>query len=186
MSDAKLKIIHLINKYYKLYNINTRLIYNTITNHNKYLYLMNNIKIVIIYKWNIFKEEYKYIKFKVKQNNQLYYDIIKIYNNMINYYNLNESQFIQNKIHDIYNKKNNIIIKLKKLLIIHKDVCYNHNLLIKSKKNIIIDSYSYFIDNVINELYNNIKNVNRARYILNRARHDFYSINNQLLFFTKN
>ena len=140
---------------------------------------MTNIKLVIIYEWDDLKKEYKYIKYKIKQINELYHYIIKLYNNTIHYYSIDESNIIQNKIHNIYNKKNNIFIDINNLLIIHKDVNYHHNKLIKSKKTILIKYYSIYIHELINQLYFCIKQITKSKYECN-------SIKKQLLYFYNN
>jgi len=172
MTDTiiNLKIINMITKFYKEYKINIKLLQNIIKNHKKYLYLMNNIKLVLIYQWDNFKKEYKYIKYKIKQNNQLYHNIIKLYNDKSNYYNSYESNIIQTKINDIYNKKNNIFFDFNNLLIIHKDVNYNHNKLLKSKKNILINYYTTTINDLVDQLYYYIKQIIKLKYECNSIK----------------
>ena len=159
----KNKLLEIINIYHENYSINDELIKELIVKHKNYLYLMENVRLSVIYKWDELKHHYRKIKSYIIKNDKLYYNIIKIYGNIIIYFDLNESKIIEKHINDIHCKKNNNIIALRQLSVIHKDVSYNHILLIKNKSTLTITSYSNELNDILEELLYNIKNLNKTR-----------------------
>lgn len=170
--DNTNKIYELISNYIYENDIIKQQIQNANIIYNKYKYLMNNINISIIYLWNNIKKNYKYIKLKIKQNNKLYNDIIKLYR-ITNTIIIND-----NIIQEMYIKKNNNILEFKMISILHKDIYYKHNLLFRCKKTMIIYYYSDNINNIINNLYDNIKYLNKLKYELN-------CLQKQILYYNK-
>jgi hypothetical protein len=163
IEQKKATLFEIINQYHDNYVINNELIQELIVKHKNYLYIMENLKLSVIYKWNELKDDYKKIKSNIMKNDKLYYNIIKIYGNIIIYFDFSESKTIEKHINDINCKKNNNIIALKELSIIHKDVSYLHNLLIRNKGSLTITIYSTKLDNILNELLSNTKKLNKSR-----------------------
>jgi hypothetical protein len=163
IDNIKKELFEIIEKYYYNYESYNYNIKEILIEHKNYIYLMKNLKICIIYKWINLKEDYKLIKSKIIRNDKLYYDIVKIYSNIIVYFDMNESKKIEKQINDIYCKKNNNIIELRELAIIHKEVYYAHNLLLVNKHTLLISVFSQKLNNIIDELLCNTKNLNKKR-----------------------
>jgi hypothetical protein len=156
-------LLNIIDKYYDNYNINNHNIISLIPLHKNYIYLMENLKMCIIYKWTELKQEYKNIKSQINKNDKLYFDIISLYSDIIIYFDSSESKIIEKHISDIHTKKNDNIIILRELSIIHKDTLLKHHQLINNKKTLTITIYSPELNDILDELLLNVKKLSKTR-----------------------